>query len=250
MDTNCAVSPPPGMPLRQTPAEVVEYLQSLGIFWIADREIEWTPAGESRDIERLRAWGESYKGKIEWDGSVVYSHYLMAKCIRSLSVAYETAHFDDGLIVINLRAPRHGNTGPGASTPSDLLGIDRRPLGIAGSQRLSKDEEVVQPELKAVPADQLQAGSAKDLGRHFDLVPIVLVERLCVDQSQSAKEFEHVIDGWRRDGDQQVAARNQEGMALDRRRRLVLGHDMLEHGQHRDHIERFDVRQSMWKEPR
>ena len=111
MDTNCAVSPPPGMPLRQSPAEVVEYLQSLGIFWVADREIEWTPAGESRDIERLRNWGESYKGKALWDESVVTSHYLMAKCIRSLSLAYETAHFDDGLIVINLTrdpARKHG----------------------------------------------------------------------------------------------------------------------------------------------
>ncbi len=127
VDTNCAVSPPPGMPLRKSPAEVVEYLQSLGIFWVAGREIEWTPAGESRDIERLRNWGESYKENALWDGSVVTSHYLMAKCIRSLSLAYETAHFDDGLIVINLRAPRRGNTGAGALTWSDLPGSDRRP---------------------------------------------------------------------------------------------------------------------------
>src|SRR5262249_21617073 len=106
MDSNCGISPPPGMPLKRAPEEVAQYLRSLGISWVASRARSWTPAGETRDLEEIRRWSESFRGKNQWDVSVVYSHYLMAMCVRELAATYETSRFANDLLAINLGRPR------------------------------------------------------------------------------------------------------------------------------------------------
>jgi hypothetical protein len=136
MDSNCAVSPPPGMPLRGAPEDVAAYFRSLGITRIAGRGTCWTPGGESQDPERLRGWSETFKGSRSWDYSVVYSHYLMFKALKSLSASYETLHFASDLMVIDLDRPSEAS-----ASPTGTL-IDRReewkllptgPAGLGGS---------------------------------------------------------------------------------------------------------------------
>ena len=121
MDSDCAISPPPGMPLRRAPEDVAQYLRSLGIKRIAGRGTCWTPGGESQDPEKLRGWSEGFKGSRSWDYSLVFSHYLMFKTLKSLSASYETLHFASDLMVIDLDRPRE--------TPASRSGaLDDRPL--------------------------------------------------------------------------------------------------------------------------
>jgi len=110
MDSNCAISPPPGMPLERTPEEVAQYLRLLGISWIATRETSWTSTGETRDPEDLRRWSERYERGHPFDSSGIYSHYLMYKCIRSLAMIHDTRRFDHDLLVINLDRPAGSRT--------------------------------------------------------------------------------------------------------------------------------------------
>jgi hypothetical protein len=112
IDTDCSVSPPPGMPLKRSPEEVASYLRSLGISWIASRLSWWIPAGETKDPEGIRRWSEVFKGANQWDVSVVYSYYLVAKCMRALSTTYETSLFENDLVVIDLDRPRALGQGP------------------------------------------------------------------------------------------------------------------------------------------
>jgi hypothetical protein len=105
MDSDCAISPPPGMPLRRAPEDVALYLRSLGITRIAGRGTCWTPGGESKDPEWIRGWSDEFKGSRPWDYSIVYSHYLMFKTLKSLSASYETLHFASDLMVIDLNRP-------------------------------------------------------------------------------------------------------------------------------------------------
>ncbi len=107
IDTDCAISPPPGMPLKGTSEEVAAYLRSLGISLIASRDSWWVPAGESRDPEAIRLWSEVFKGQNQWDVSAVYSYYLVARCVRSLTASYETSRFADHFVVIDLDRPTH-----------------------------------------------------------------------------------------------------------------------------------------------
>jgi hypothetical protein len=110
MDSDCAISPPPGMPLRHEPEQVAQYLRALGITRIVGREICWTPGGESQDPEKLRRWSESFKGTRPWDHSLVYSHYLMFRAVKSLAAKYETMRFAADLLVIDLDRPRAAPT--------------------------------------------------------------------------------------------------------------------------------------------
>jgi hypothetical protein len=106
IDTDCSVSPPPGMPVKRSAEEVAQYLRSLGITRIATRLRWWIPAGETSDPEGIRLWSENFRGGNQWDVSVVYSYYLMAKCMKSLSTTYETSRFGNDLVVIDLDRPR------------------------------------------------------------------------------------------------------------------------------------------------
>jgi hypothetical protein len=135
MDSNCGISPPPGMPLKSRPEEVARYLRSLGISWIASRERSWTPAGESRDPEDIRRWSAAFVGKNQWDVSIVNSHYLMARCVRSLSTMYETFHFANDLIVINLGRLMGRGTPAAAGTGLDrvLLEDENSPISRLGN---------------------------------------------------------------------------------------------------------------------
>jgi hypothetical protein len=55
----------------------------------------------------MREWSESFKKQArEWDYSLVYSHYLMFKTLKSLSASYETLHFASDLMVIDLERRR------------------------------------------------------------------------------------------------------------------------------------------------
>jgi hypothetical protein len=106
MDSNCAISPPPGIPLGRGSEAVASYLRAEGIRWIAASERSWTPAGETRDPEAIRTWSESFAGKSQWDRSVVFSHYRVAACIKELSSSYRTSRCEGNLIAINLDRPR------------------------------------------------------------------------------------------------------------------------------------------------
>ena len=123
VNTDCAISPPPGMPLKGTSEGVAGYLRSLGISRIAARDSWWIPAGETTDPEAIRRWSEAYKGQNQWDVSAVYSYYLMARCVRSLTSSHETSRFGNHLVVIDLDRPTHPDRSrpaeAGRSTPSE-----------------------------------------------------------------------------------------------------------------------------------
>jgi len=118
VDAMCAISPPPGMPLRRGPEDVAKYLRELGITWIAFRETTWYPGGETRDAEDLRRWSDVCEDS--WMRSLVYTNYLMTNCIESLTVIYETTRFENDLVLIDLDRPRavHGDTISMSKRPS------------------------------------------------------------------------------------------------------------------------------------
>ena len=95
VDAVCGISPPPGMPLRRGPEDVAQYLRSLGITWVASRDKIWYPGGETRDPEDLRQSSETNTYS-PWK-SQLYSHYLMAKCVKSLEASYETTRIENDL---------------------------------------------------------------------------------------------------------------------------------------------------------
>ena len=104
IDGMCGISPPPGIPLRRGPEEVARYLRSLGISRILTREKRWYPAGETRDVEDFRRWSEGSTDP--WTSSLLYSYYLMARCMGELATLYETRRFEDYLVLIDLDQPR------------------------------------------------------------------------------------------------------------------------------------------------
>lgn len=111
IDSNCGISPPPGIPLEGAPEEVAQYLRGLGIPSIA--------AYEPKNVESLLAFSQSFNNKNNWAESVVRNHYLMAKAVQGLSAAYATERFGDDLLVIDLDRPRGPATAMLAESGSD-----------------------------------------------------------------------------------------------------------------------------------
>jgi hypothetical protein len=133
MDSDCGISPPPGMPLRRAPEDVAQYLRALGITRIAGRGTCWTPGGESQDPEWLRGWSEEFKGSRPWDYSLVYSHYLMFKTLKSLSASYATLHFASDLMVIDLNRPLEASASRSDAHDDRREGPKLIPAGPPGS---------------------------------------------------------------------------------------------------------------------
>src|SRR6185369_5394334 len=102
---------------------------------------------------------------------------------------------------------------------------------------LLEDKQVVQPELKTPPEEETKSGRLEDRRSGADLETIVLLELHAVDDPNRLQRVEDRIDQRGRNGDDETPPRREVLAAGVRERRLRVGRDMLEDGEHRDGVE-------------
>lgn len=106
-----------------------------------------------------------------------------------------------------------------------------------GSGAAFEDKEVVQAELERLVCLEPESGCGEDVRGHLDLVAMVFLEGHAMDESEADEAIEDGIDGRGRNGDDKAAAGAEEAGATGLELLIGGGWEMLEDGEHDDHIE-------------